>query len=55
MAKYQKALQNQGFCSKSKLSDFGTAASRMLSGFKDFEVVKMQILGKKTVLHNLLL
>jgi len=29
------------------LSDFGTAASRMLSGFEDFEVAKMQILGKK--------
>ena len=26
----------------------------MLSGFEDFEVVKMQRLGKRTVLHSLL-
>jgi len=51
---YKKALQNQGFCSIQSLSDFGTAASRMLSEFEDFEVVKMQRLGKRTVLHSLL-
>jgi len=51
---YKKALQNQGFRSIQSLSDFGTAASRMLSEFEDFEVVKMQRLGKRTVLHSLL-
>jgi len=35
------------------MNDFETAASRMLSVFEDFEVVKMQLLGKRTVLHSL--
>jgi len=38
------------FVRDQSLNDFKTAASRMLSDFEDFEVVKMQILGKRTVL-----
>ena len=51
--KLWKALQNQGFFQDQSLSDFGTIASRMLSGCEDFEVAKMQRLGKRTVLHSL--
>ena len=52
--KLWKALQNQGFFQDQSLSDFGTIASRMLSGCEDFEVAKMQMWGKRTVLHSLL-
>jgi len=42
------------FIQDQSLNDFDTVASRMLSGFEDFEVVKMQIMGKRMVLHSLL-
>jgi len=50
-----RLCKTRDFVPYQSLSDFGTAASRMLSGFEDFEVMKMQILGKRTVLHSLLL
>jgi len=46
----RRLCKTRNFVQYQRLSDFGTAASRMLSGFEDFEVVKMRILGKRTVL-----
>ncbi|HKJ30886.1 MAG TPA: hypothetical protein VKA34_03620 [Balneolales bacterium] len=46
-------MQTIDFVQYQTLSDFGTAASRMLSGLEDSEVVKMQLLVKRTVLNSL--
>jgi len=47
-----KALQNQGFYSRSKLERLRNRS--ILAICEDFEVAKMQIWGKRTVLHSLL-
>jgi len=51
---YRRLCKTRNFVQYQSLSDFGTAASRMLSGFEDFEVAKMQRLSKRAVLHRLL-
>jgi len=51
----KRLCKTRDFVQDQSLSDFGTAASRMLSGFEDFEVAKMKILGKRTVLHSILI
>jgi len=47
-----RLYRTRDFVQYQSLSDFGTVASRMLSGFVDFDVVKMRRLGKGTVLHS---
>jgi len=42
----RRLCKTRDFVQDQSLNDFETAASRMLSGFEDFEDVKMQILQK---------
>jgi len=50
----RRLCKTRDFVQDQSLNDFETAASRMLSGFEDYKVVQMQILGESTVFHSFL-